>query len=343
MWFSSGRSPSPDPPATRRRPLSATVSAPLRRSNPKPPSSADVRSGSGTRSTTWSMSYSGPSPAPELVSPRPRPSGASKVARSGARRSTATSSGSFASAASRSVTRSTTRSSTPGSRGPSASNSVSLPLRASEPTSVNLSVRSMTCMPRWPVRKSARVSRSATHSATWSRAFVRMSSNVTQRPLGSPLKMSYEISNDPARLDRELIHRFLSEESYWAKGRSREVVDRSIDHSIPFGVCQGDGAQVGFARVVTDRCTFAWIADVFVVQEHRGRGLGKRIVEAVLAHPELQVMGRWFLGTADAHGLYEQFGFGPLQRTERFMAVETPIDRDSCASGGEQPAERVES
>jgi GNAT superfamily N-acetyltransferase len=152
----------------------------------------------------------------------------------------------------------------------------------------------------------------------------------------------YEISDDPARLDRELIHRFLSEESYWAKGRSREIVDRGIDHSMVFGAYDGGGAQVGFARVVTDRCTFAWIADVFVVDGHRGRGVGKQLVEAILAHPELQVMGRWFLGTADAHGLYSRYGFEPLGRPERFMARETPIDRDACASGGEQRAERVE-
>jgi GNAT superfamily N-acetyltransferase len=151
--------------------------------------------------------------------------------------------------------------------------------------------------------------------------------------------MSYEISNDPARLDRDLIHRFLSEESYWAKGRPREIVDRGIDHSIPFGVYDEDGAQVGFARVVTDRCTFAWIADVFVVSEHRGQGLGKRLFAAVLEHPELRVMGRWFLGTADAHGLYSQFGFVPVSRPERFMARETPIDDPSAA---EQLAERVE-
>ena len=150
--------------------------------------------------------------------------------------------------------------------------------------------------------------------------------------------MEYEISTDPARLDRELIHRFLSEDSYWARGRSREIVDRGIDHSIPFGAYDDDGAQVGFARVVTDRCTFAWIADVFVVAEHRGRGLGKQLIEAILAHPELQVMGRWLLGTADAHDLYSRFGFEPLQRTERFMARETAIDRAACASGGEQAA-----
>src|SRR5436305_12554382 len=85
---------------------------------------------------------------------------------------------------------------------------------------------------------------------------------------------SYEIATDPSRLDRDLIHRFLSEESYWAKGRSREIVDRSIENSMCFGVYEGDSTQVAFARVVTDRCTFAWLADVFVVPEHRGHGLG---------------------------------------------------------------------
>ena len=152
--------------------------------------------------------------------------------------------------------------------------------------------------------------------------------------------MPYEISTDPSRLDRALIHRFLSEEAYWAKGRPREIVDRAIDHSIPFGAYDGGGEQVGFARVVTDRCTFAWIADVFVMAEHRGNGLGKQLIEAILAHPELRTMGRWLLGTADAHGLYSQFGFVPLERVERFMARERPID--SPASGREHGAERVE-
>ena len=151
----------------------------------------------------------------------------------------------------------------------------------------------------------------------------------------------YELDDDPSRLDRDAVHRFLSEESYWAKGRSRKIVDRGIDHSIPFGVYDGD-AQVAFARVVTDRCTFAWIADVFVVAEHRGRGLGKRLMEEILAHPELRVMGRWLLGTADAHDLYSRFGFEPLERTERFMALERPIDRDACASPGEQRTEGVQ-
>src|SRR5437763_7677158 len=127
----------------------------------------------------------------------------------------------------------------------------------------------------------------------------------------------YEISTDRSRLDRELIHRFLSEESYWAKGRPREIVDRSIENSVCFGVYEGDGEQVAFARVVTDRSTFAWLADVFVVPEHRGQGLGKRLVETILSDPELAGVKRWLLGTADAHTLYSRYGFG---QKERFMS-----------------------
>ena len=118
----------------------------------------------------------------------------------------------------------------------------------------------------------------------------------------------YEISTDPARLDRVLVHRFLSEESYWARGRAREVTERSIEGALPFGVYLG-GEQVGFARVVTDGATFAWLADVFVVRAHRGRGLGKHLVQTVLEHPELRGVRRWVLGTADAHDLYRRFGF----------------------------------
>jgi GNAT superfamily N-acetyltransferase len=130
----------------------------------------------------------------------------------------------------------------------------------------------------------------------------------------------YEISTDPARLDHELIHRFLAEESYWARGRARDVVERSIDGSLPFGVYRG-GEQVGFARVVTDGTTFAWLADVFVVGSHRGRGVGKRLVETVLEHPELRGVQRWLLGTADAHELYRRFGFRETHRG-RFMVRE---------------------
>ena len=120
--------------------------------------------------------------------------------------------------------------------------------------------------------------------------------------------MNIEISTDPSRLDLDTIHRWLSEETYWARGRSRELMQRSFDNSICFGAYLGD-RQVGFARVVTDRATFAWMADVFIAGEHRGRGYGKALVAAVLAYPELQGLRRWLLATKDAHGLYAQNGF----------------------------------
>lgn len=118
----------------------------------------------------------------------------------------------------------------------------------------------------------------------------------------------YELSTDDARLDVDLVHAFLSNESYWAKGRSRETVVRSIQNSLCFGVYKGK-AQVGFARVITDYAVRAYIADVFIVPGHRGSGLGKWLVEAILSHPSLQDIGRWSLDTIDAHGLYEKFGF----------------------------------
>jgi GNAT superfamily N-acetyltransferase len=121
----------------------------------------------------------------------------------------------------------------------------------------------------------------------------------------------YSISTDADRLDIDLIHRFLSEESYWAPGVKREIVERSIENSISFGLYRGS-AQVGFARVVTDRAAFAYLADVFVLPGDRGRGLGKWLVETVLSHPDLQNLRRFFLGTADAHSLYERHGFRPV-------------------------------
>jgi GNAT superfamily N-acetyltransferase len=132
----------------------------------------------------------------------------------------------------------------------------------------------------------------------------------------------YEISTDRTRLDIDLVHRFLSEESYWAKGRDRASTDRAIENSIPFGVYLG-GRQVGFARVVTDRATFAWLADVFILPDHRGHGLGKRLVETVLTHPDFDGMKRWMLGTLDAHELYRRYGFEDMgDPAGRFMARE---------------------
>jgi GNAT superfamily N-acetyltransferase len=128
----------------------------------------------------------------------------------------------------------------------------------------------------------------------------------------------YVISTDPARLDIATIHEYLSGSAYWAMGRTLEAVRRSIENSLSFGVYQG-GAQVGFARVVTDYATFAWLADVFVLPEFRGRGIGKWLIGVIVEHPRLPGLRRWILATKDAHGLYAQYGFTPLSAPERFM------------------------
>jgi GNAT superfamily N-acetyltransferase len=137
----------------------------------------------------------------------------------------------------------------------------------------------------------------------------------------------YLISTDPARLDLEIIHTFL-DNSYWAKGRTVEVVKRSIENSLPFGVYMGE-RQIGFARVITDYATFAWLADVLVLEEFRGQGLGKWLVEVILSHPELQGFRRWVLATKDAHELYRPFGFDALRRPERWMERPDPLMRES--------------
>jgi GNAT superfamily N-acetyltransferase len=134
--------------------------------------------------------------------------------------------------------------------------------------------------------------------------------------------VAYEVSTDKTRLDVDRTHRFLSTEAYWSPGVARDVVERSIENSICFGVYTDAGEQVGFARAVTDRATFAWIADLYIEAGHRGHGLGKRLVRAILEHPELQGLRRFMLATADAHGLYRQFGFTQLEGDERFMAWE---------------------
>jgi GNAT superfamily N-acetyltransferase len=143
----------------------------------------------------------------------------------------------------------------------------------------------------------------------------------------------FRISTDPSLLDRDLVHRFLSDEAYWSRGVSRETVERQIDNALSFGLYEGD-RQVGFARVVTDRAAIGYLADVFVVGSHRGRGLGKWLVQTVLSHPDLQGLRRLFLGTADAHSLYERFGFRPLPDPERMMSIERPAgrgrDRSDC-------------
>jgi GNAT superfamily N-acetyltransferase len=132
----------------------------------------------------------------------------------------------------------------------------------------------------------------------------------------------FTISTDPAKLDRGAIHEFLSG-SYWATGISREVVDRSIDGSLCFGVYDGD-QQLGFARVITDFATFAYLADVYVLESHRRRGLAAWLMESILAHPGLRGLRRWMLVTRDAHPLYRKFGFRELAHPERIMEMTFP-------------------
>lgn len=126
------------------------------------------------------------------------------------------------------------------------------------------------------------------------------------------------ISTDRLRLQVDFIHDFLANTSYWAKGRSFEVVQRSIENSLNFGVFQGD-EQVGFARVVTDYATFAWLADVFIVEKYRGQGLGVWLIEVITSHPRLQGFRRWILATRDAHELYRRFGFSEITELKRWM------------------------
>jgi len=135
-------------------------------------------------------------------------------------------------------------------------------------------------------------------------------------------KGEFVISTDEERLDRDLLHGFLTE-CYWAQGIPRDVVDRSIRNSLCFGMyC--DGKQIGFARVISDYATYAYIGDVFVLESYRGRGLGKWLMECIMRHPWLQGLRRWSLVTADAHGLYTQFGFTPLKAPERYMELHDP-------------------
>jgi len=131
------------------------------------------------------------------------------------------------------------------------------------------------------------------------------------------------ISTDPMRLDLDLIYDFLTN-CYWAKGIPRDVVARSIEHALCFGVYDGSGAQVGFARVISDFATVAYLGDVFVLESHRGRGLSKWMMECILQHPALQNLRRWILLTRDAHELYRKFGFTALKSPDRYMELHRP-------------------
>jgi GNAT superfamily N-acetyltransferase len=134
---------------------------------------------------------------------------------------------------------------------------------------------------------------------------------------------SLEYTTELARIDLDRVHHWIARKSYWAGQMPRQVFDRAIGGSLCFAAIAG-GATVGFCRVITDRATFAYVADVFVDPDHRGRGIGKGLMRAVMAHPELQDLRRWLLVTADAHGLYAHQGFQALATPERFMERADP-------------------
>ena len=133
---------------------------------------------------------------------------------------------------------------------------------------------------------------------------------------------TFTVTCDPAKLDLAVITEFLAS-SYWAKGIPAATVAKSLEGSLCFAVLDGE-RQIGFARVITDRATIAYLGDVFILPGYRGRGLSKWLMECVLSHPDLQGLRRWVLATRDAHGLYKQFGFTPLKRPEVFMERHNP-------------------
>lgn len=141
----------------------------------------------------------------------------------------------------------------------------------------------------------------------------------------SAVKDEYLISTDNSLLQLDVVYNYLAKESYWANGIPRGVVEKSLRHSLCFGLYFND-KQIGFARLVTDKATFAYLADVFVLSAHRGKGLSKWLMQTIHAHPELQNLRRWWLGTKDAHGLYEQFGWTHINddMAKRFMQKHNP-------------------
>ncbi|RFZ86055.1 N-acetyltransferase [Mucilaginibacter terrenus] len=140
-------------------------------------------------------------------------------------------------------------------------------------------------------------------------------------------KKGYEISTDKQKLDFDLIFNYLDKQSYWAKGMPQEKLRIALDNSMCFGVYKNN-AQVGLARVITDKATFAYLCDVFILEGHRGTGLSKWLMQTILAHSELQGLRRWSLATADAHGLYSQFGFSIVSNPENWMQIHSPYKKD---------------
>jgi GNAT superfamily N-acetyltransferase len=141
------------------------------------------------------------------------------------------------------------------------------------------------------------------------------------------LKKGFKISTDKSLLDFDMIYNYLSKESYWSKGIPVEKVKESIESSMCFGIYKDD-KQVGFARVITDKAIFAYLCDVFILEDFRRLGLSKWLMQTILSHPDLQGLRRWLLATADAHGLYNQFGFTTINNPERWLGIYTPFKID---------------
>ena len=143
--------------------------------------------------------------------------------------------------------------------------------------------------------------------------------------ISESLKENFIISTDKNKIDVTVVHNYLSRESYWAKNITMDIVKKAIEGSFCFGVYKKISAdqimQVGFARVITDKATFGYLADVFIINEYRGIGLSKWLLYEIINHPELQCLRGWMLSTKDAHGLYTQFGFKPLEKSERLMRL----------------------
>ena len=133
----------------------------------------------------------------------------------------------------------------------------------------------------------------------------------------------YLVSDDSSKVSIDAVHRFLSEESNWSKRIPRAIVEKSVANSMCFALLKGD-EQIGFARLITDRATIAYLGDVYVLKDHRGKGLSKWLMECVMSHPDLQNLRRWILVTGDAHGLYSRYGFDQLAAPDRYMEKHDP-------------------
>ena len=137
------------------------------------------------------------------------------------------------------------------------------------------------------------------------------------------MENSVEITTDRSRIDLDYVHEYLSEKLYWAKGIPKELVEKSIQNALCFSVFFNE-KQIGFGRVITDYATFAYIGDIFIDEDFRGKGFSKQLMQNIINHPELQGLRRWMLMTWDAHGLYEQFGFSVASKPERVMEISKP-------------------